>query len=154
MLVDVKKLEISESELLRCWAEKLQKAKHWDGDVLEELHRAVFRVCISIGDVPDPVGFASVTEDYNPDATDTERFAFWFDHLYIDPIARGKGLMRWLYQSQVDFLRGKEEQWRIFRMPMNETVVQFSISQGWRFLRVDRDAPFGIYELPREAIAR
>ena len=150
----IREVALREYELLDDWARYLKDAKYWGSNVdsiLNELCMAELRICACIKGDAIPVAFASVTP-YCPKEYPRHAGALWLDHLFVTPRARGTNLMLPLYETQISYVREHLER-RIFRLPVSDRVVQFSIKRGWRHHDDVPDMPFGVYELPRKFLA-
>jgi len=150
----IREVNLEECELLSTWANYLQGARYWGNNadsILHELCATELRLCAYVDGDAEPVAYASITPRC-PKEYPRQDGALWLDHLFVAPRARGKNLMLPLYQRQLFHVRHHPER-RIFRLPVSDRVVQFSLKRGWRYHDDVPDMPFGIYELPRECLA-
>lgn len=154
MLLDIGTFDIQtiadwDTEIMRTWAERLQESMFWDADAHDELLAAEFRIGAFVSTQRHPVAYASITPHGSPDHEGDGEL--WFDHLLITEEARGRNIMRELYERQIGYVRRFPNR-RVFRTPMSSHVVEFSKRRGWVFNREAPRMPYGVFELPRELL--
>lgn len=144
-------IDVNDVDVLTQWATKL-RSLCWgkdELDPLEQLKRAEFRLCAYVPECSIPIAFASITPEGSPD--DYDDGELWFDHLFVEEGFRRRGVVKPLYEKQLEYVRAHPGR-RVLRAPWDPTVVEFSKKRGWRKEREVLITPFGVYGLPRERI--